>query len=369
MRIYEDNTGDARVPSNRPGTETWDESKRYLPRLEDRLNSALYLRGTLREAARHHLASGGKRLRARLAIAAGLALDLSDDELLSAATAVELVHAASLVHDDLQDGDEKRRGKEAVWSLFGEDVALLLGDALIAAATAEAVRGAPHAAVEASRSLSTCIAQLAQGQIRDTSPRQPATWTPQAYEWIARRKTGRLLALAFDLPLIAAGVPRAERRAAQRALEWLGVAYQIGDDLADLHGTKGRLQASDLRCGRMSAVIVHHLALHREDGPLRPTLRGEGPQAVANLSFLGRIDALRRSDAIPACREHQHLALARSQRSALALAPALRDTLDDFARGIERARRARQTPLPGAAPDPRTPANEVKDHALGPRRA
>jgi geranylgeranyl pyrophosphate synthase len=287
-------------------TSHWVESESLLARLEDELLGTLEIGGPLGAAARHHFASGGKRFRGRLSLATGLAAGLSEDEALPAAIAVELLHNASLVHDDLQDGDVTRRGQRSVWSAFGADVAVLLGDTLIAYAIAASARGPMGTAGDATAAMARCVGRLAEGQARDTEPPPSTEWTPQAYDWIARHKTGELLALAVQLPLLHAGATRTDLAHAGTAAELIGVGYQILDDIADLTSAKGRDAGTDLRSARMSSVLVHHLlgcgaqaarSLHRDLA--RTRLDGGGDEGRTTIFDLVA------GPAVPACLAHQ----------------------------------------------------------------
>ncbi len=239
--------------------DAWSVSESHLSSLELRLQAACRSQGTLGEASSYHLSTGGKRLRGRISAAVGLALELPPEQFLPAATAVELLHGASLVHDDLQDGDQRRRGCEAVWSRYGRDVALLLGDAWIASSFCEATRAPEGRARELVAAITRSIHGLAEGQCVDTRPPKPVDWTTTAYEAMARFKTGKLFALAGEMPLLVKGSVPELRVALNEALELLGVAYQIRDDVADFLGRKGRERASDLRSWRMSSVLVHYV--------------------------------------------------------------------------------------------------------------
>ena len=92
--------------------------------------------GLIRQAALYHLSSGGSRVRAKLALQSANALGLGVKTSLAIASACELLHNASLVHDDLQDGDAYRRGDIAVWKKFGTNAAICLGDMMVSAAYA-----------------------------------------------------------------------------------------------------------------------------------------------------------------------------------------------------------------------------------------
>ena len=89
-----------------------------------------------RGAAEYHLLSGGRRVRACMALSGGVALGLSEADCICIASSVELLHQASLVHDDLQDQDVSRRGQDAVWFRYGGNLAICTGDLLLSAAYA-----------------------------------------------------------------------------------------------------------------------------------------------------------------------------------------------------------------------------------------
>lgn len=185
------------------------------------------------EAARYHLSAGGARVRAQLGLDAAAVLNLSRIASLACAAAPELLHNASLAHDDLQDGDALRRAKPAVWTQFGRAVALSTGDLLISAAYAAlAAHPRPAAAL---RAMHEAIAITIRGQTQDCCPGHPS---PDAYASIAADKSGPLLALPVRLALIAASAPGEE--AAIRAGRSLAVAYQTLDDLADRHADQLR---------------------------------------------------------------------------------------------------------------------------------
>lgn len=292
----------------------WADSRNWMEALEERLKSALDHSPGISQPGRYHLTSGGKRLRGRLTLAGGLSLGLCVEDVLPAAAAVELLHNASLVHDDLQDGDVARRGHETVWKRFGKDTALMLGDAMIAAAFAEAAQGPCQATAEVARSMSGCVAMLADGQRLDTAPPDIEHWTPAAYEELARLKTGKLFALALDLPLILAGASAAERRACTLALECIGVGFQIRDDLRDLFGTKGRPRASDLRSRRMSVVLVQYLRVAEPAKARRLAWRVDAATQSPEPELEVSIEDILSSTALPACLAQLQRALANSEQ-------------------------------------------------------
>ena len=178
------------------------------------------------DAARYHLSAGGSRVRARLGIEAAAALNLSPQASLACAIAPELLHNASLVHDDLQDDDAMRRGKPSVWSRFGKDIAISTGDLLISAAYM-AISKHPHPAL-ALRAMHDAVSLTINGQTQDCRSTQP---TPETYVNIAANKSGPLLALPIRLALIAAQASGQET--VVNAGRALAVAYQTLDDITD----------------------------------------------------------------------------------------------------------------------------------------
>ena len=185
------------------------------------------------EAARYHLASGGKRVRSQLGQHAARALGVpaADGALIGAVS--ELIHNASLVYDDLQDRDKYRRGSEAVWVRFGPDVALCTGALLLSAAygalaqLSQPERIAPLVALTHRRT-----AHLIHGQTADLASRAD-TMTTADYEQVATDKSGVLFALPLELACVYAGANEITERA-QRAANRFAIGYQIADDLDDL---------------------------------------------------------------------------------------------------------------------------------------
>lgn len=202
-----------------------------LDRLEERMLAFAPSGGT-GEAVRHHLRSGGSRTRARFAIEAGLALALRDEAVLAIAAGCELLHNASLIHDDLQDRDHERRGARAVWALFGSEIAVCAGDILLSAAYAS-LAGAPRGAELVMRA-HEAVTRLVAGQGEDLAFKGRGDLGPVDYEAMARAKSGPLLSLPFELCLLAAGQDES-LATARRAGEDFALGYQMIDDIADAH--------------------------------------------------------------------------------------------------------------------------------------
>jgi geranylgeranyl diphosphate synthase type II len=179
-----------------------------------------------------HLASGGSRTRAKLCIEAGLALQLSEKTIIALACTIELLHNASLVHDDLQDADTIRRGRQSVWKQFGKSHAVCSGDVMISAAFGSLANVEDHGSLP-SLLINTqeAVSLTVNGQTIDLDS-QTTTTTEHEYEDIAAMKSGPLIQLTLTLPLIVAGYD-GHIKTVNNALNKFSIAYQILDDLDD----------------------------------------------------------------------------------------------------------------------------------------
>ncbi len=224
---------------------------------EHYLGTAIDESGPLGEALRYHFETPGSQARSRLALEAGSILGLPDAVTAAVAAACELLHNASLIHDDLQDRDRMRRGRPALWARVGQDLAINAGDLLISRALEVAARAPLDArqALQIVQAVAQATASAIRGQVEDNRA-QANSIDIATYEDVARAKTGALLALPVVASLAAAGASTEEQEATTRAFCDLAIVYQMQDDLADLLGQKGRRAGSDLRNGRPNVVAI-----------------------------------------------------------------------------------------------------------------
>jgi geranylgeranyl diphosphate synthase type II len=196
----------------------------------------------LLEAMRYAVLSGGKRVRPILALAACEAVPAASELAMPFGCAIEMIHAYSLVHDDLpaMDDDELRRGRPTVHVQFGEALAILAGDALLTEAFRMAAEGAREVGVDPVRALAM-IATIATaagaggmvgGQVADLEAEGRAA-DRALVEGIHRRKTAALLAAAVDVGALAGGAIGERRAALADYGRALGLAFQIADDVLD----------------------------------------------------------------------------------------------------------------------------------------
>lgn len=306
-----------------------------LAEVEALLHRSAAAPGVLGEAASHLLDGGGKRMRAALALEAAGALGVTRDAALAWAAACELVHQASLVHDDLQDGETSRRGRPPVHLRFGAPLAVGLGVHLLARATELASDvDAPGSGARLPALLARRVAEAGVAQAREFDPALWATVSPAEYEALVRAKAGALLSLAVEGPAMLAGLPDGRAAAAREAACHFGAAYQVADDLADL-APAGAPARGDLARGGLNAVLVRYL--DAAPGRARRTAlavlrRPPDPgRAAALLAWRPRIQA---SGAPDACRIWFHDLMAAGRRQAALVPEPLRGVLAGLAARI-----------------------------------
>lgn len=197
------------------------------------------------------LAPGGKGVRQALAVLGAEAAGAPGESGVPAAVAVELVHAFSLLHDDIMDGDTTRRRRPTVWKAYGTGPAVLAGDALFALAVGTLAGTGPDAV----RLLSVALGDLVRGQADDLlfagRPWSGPDRVRRAeYRAMAEHKTGSLLGAALALGALLGGAPPATVSALDRAGRHLGVAFQVVDDVLGIWGdpaVTGKPVLADLR--------------------------------------------------------------------------------------------------------------------------
>ncbi len=199
----------------------------------------------------YHFDSNASCTRARLALTAGLELGLSESVCIAIAASCELIHNASLLHDDIQDGDTRRRDKETAWSRFDKSTAMCAGTLMLSAAFDTINSIQPNSQTLVSR-LHQRTADLICGQTLDLSyATQPVKL--EGYLNIASLKSGSLLALPLELVMIASNQINALPDATAAGLSF-AIAYQIADDLNDVKDDQARSA-----CNIISVLEQSHL--------------------------------------------------------------------------------------------------------------
>ena len=238
---------------------------RLLERTEARLAEVAGTHGAaLGVHAAGTLAAGGKRLRPVLVFLCG---DGEDTRLVAAGTAVELLHMATLVHDDVLDAAELRRGRPTVFAAAGRPVATATGDLLFSRAFAEL---AAPGSEDADRALSTPSSALAHGELIQRADAGDENVAPERYLERCRLKTASLFEASCRLGALFGGRPDLAPALGQFG-ERLGVAFQMLDDVLDVSGPAertGKPRGADLLDGTVTLPLI---LARRQD----PTLPGE----------------------------------------------------------------------------------------------
>jgi geranylgeranyl pyrophosphate synthase len=302
------------------------ELTRLLERTEARLSEVGDGHG--KELARHSgatLSAGGKRLRPMLVFLC--ANGDGDDRLVAAAAAVELLHMATLVHDDVLDRAPLRRGRATVFAEGGRLPATATGDLLFSRAFAElASTGSPDAV----RALSEASSALARGELMQRADAWRADVTRERYLERCRLKTASLFAASCRLGALFGGRP-AMAESLGRFGECVGLAFQMLDDVLDVSGPQertGKPRGTDLRDGTVTLPLI--LARERD-----PTLVELDPQLTA-ADAESVCDHIAATGALETAREQAltHVAEAKRALAQLDLPAQRREALELVADGV-----------------------------------
>ncbi|MDO8533282.1 MAG: polyprenyl synthetase family protein [Xanthobacteraceae bacterium] len=208
------------------------------------------------EVANHLISSGGKRLRPMLTLATAVFTGYSGAGHIKLAAAVEFMHTATLLHDDVVDESELRRGKLAARMVWGNEASVLVGDFLLGQAFKMMVEVASLRALEI---LSTAAAVIAEGEVMQLAAAKKLDTTEDAYLAVIRGKTAELFAAACEVGPVLAGRPKAEQAACRSFGMNLGVAFQLIDDALDYGGSRARLGKNvgdDFREGKITLPVI-----------------------------------------------------------------------------------------------------------------
>jgi heptaprenyl diphosphate synthase len=256
-----------------PGLEPPDaaleaEIRARLDRVEEALGKALEGADSplLSTTANYLLAAGGKRFRPMLALLAGYFGDPTDPRLIPASVALELVHVATLYHDDVIDEAESRHGVPSANARWDNTVAILTGDFLFAKASEISTELGP----DVCRILAQTIAVLCDGQIREVDASRRLDQTEANYLEVIRRKTGALIATSCRLGAMMSDASAEHVDVLEGFGASLGLAFQLSDDIMDLTASQlelGKEPGVDLKEGVYTLPVLHALETspHRDE--------------------------------------------------------------------------------------------------------
>jgi geranylgeranyl diphosphate synthase type II len=251
--------------------------------------------GPANSASQYQIDTRGSLLRARLALASCASFQCSQRYAIAAAASCELIHNASLVHDDLLDGDQRRRGQPTVWKKHGEGVALCAGDLLLCTAFAVAAGlEDAHQSRLLTHHLAAMTGRVIVGQSIEIAPRDPGAWPRfRTYLDAARAKTVPLIQLPLMTGAIAANADERVQDTIKRFAEAVGLAYQIIDDLDDLVEPEADITSKVKSLHPYHAWHHHRGRQHR--GTQHRGTQEDGPQLRVGKATRHALAALQRA--------------------------------------------------------------------------
>jgi len=208
------------------------------------------------EVANHLISSGGKRLRPMLTLASAALFGYQGDGDVKLATSVEFMHTATLLHDDVVDESDLRRGKSTARMIWGNQASVLVGDFLLGQAFRMMVE---VGSLEALDVLSAAASVIAEGEVLQLSVAKNMETTEDDYLSVIRAKTAALFAAAAEVGPIIAGADKAGRNALKSYGMNLGLAFQLVDDALDYGGKAadlGKNVGDDFREGKITLPVI-----------------------------------------------------------------------------------------------------------------
>jgi octaprenyl-diphosphate synthase len=227
----------------------------------ERVNTAILSRTgsevtMIPEIAKHLIESGGKRLRPMLTLAMAQLAGYGGDGHVKLAAAVEFMHTATLLHDDVVDESEMRRGRLAARMLWGNEASVLVGDFLLGQAFKMMVEVGSLRSLEI---LSSAAAIIAEGEVMQLAAAKNTATTEDEYLFVIRGKTAELFAAACEVGPALGARPKAEQSACRSFGMNLGIAFQLVDDALDYGGKAAKLGKNvgdDFREGKITLPVV-----------------------------------------------------------------------------------------------------------------
>jgi len=225
--------------------------------------------GMIPDLAEHLVGAGGKRLRPLLTIAAAHLCGYEGEGHHKLAAAVEFIHSATLLHDDVVDLSAKRRGKKAANLIWGNAPSILVGDFLFARAFNLMVETGSMDALEI---LSTASSVIAEGEVQQLAGLRDIDMSEQTYLDVIGAKTAALFAAAAEVSPVLAGSSSAKRAALRTYGQELGIAFQLVDDALDYGGFEmslGKSVGDDFREGKMTLPLIRAYKAAQDKGDVK----------------------------------------------------------------------------------------------------
>lgn len=247
-----------------------DILKKYSESIDNEIDASLRTidPSTLYEASNHLIKAGGKKLRPALVVLSSESVGGRSKDALKTAASMELIHTFSLIHDDIMDKDEMRRGKPSVHTIWGEPMAILAGDTLFSKAFETVLKTDttnidPKRVVDALKIVVDSCIKICEGQALDIGFEGKLNVSEEEYMNMIYKKTAALIAAATKAGAILGGGTDEQIEALSEYGRLIGLAFQIQDDYLDVVSDEediGKPVGSDIVEGKMTLMVVHSLA-------------------------------------------------------------------------------------------------------------
>jgi octaprenyl-diphosphate synthase len=212
------------------------------------------------QVAEYIIQSGGKRVRPLVAVLAGRACGQSGQQLASTAAIVEFIHTATLLHDDVVDGSEMRRGRDTANAVWGNQASVLVGDYLYSRAFEMMVELGSMRVMDV---MAGATNKIAEGEVLQLMNAHDPDTTETQYFDVIYRKTAKLFEAGAQIATIVANAPSAQEQAMARYGKCLGTAFQLVDDVLDYRASRdelGKNLGDDLAEGKPTLPLIYALA-------------------------------------------------------------------------------------------------------------
>ncbi len=242
--------------------------------------------------------AGGKRMRPALMLLIARAFEHDPDRIITAAAASELLHIAGLVHDDLIDHADTRRGAPTLNSLFDDGTVILIGDYLFAQAARTAAQTGNTRVMDV---FGRILAEITDGQLREIIKAHNAEQSVEDYERRVYGKTASLFAGSAEIAAVLCEAPEEQIQAVRRYASDLGIAFQIVDDVLDIRETSeklGKPAGSDLRQGTVTLPMLHFIGNGHDPAAVAQVRHAIAGDDVTEAQYESAIEQLRASNAL-----------------------------------------------------------------------
>ena len=311
---------------------------RELAQVEERLASATRSEiGVVRDVSDHTLLAGGKRLRPALAILSARLVGRTypEDRAAAAGAAAEMIHMATLMHDDVVDESRERRGKPTANAVYGNGITVLTGDFLLAKSISLLAYNDEN--LQTVRVFSDVTVAMAEGEVLQAAVAHDLEITQATYEEVIGRKTAQFLAGCCRTGAMLGGGEPDECERLRLYGYQLGMAFQIADDLLDLLGDPkktGKPLGTDLRDGRVTLPLIHALKVaDAEDRTLLRAVLSGAPLTESDIAAVTALIARHGGFEAARCTAARHAEQAATHLAPFAPGP-YRDALERLARYV-----------------------------------